>query len=187
MRRILGVLVLCFGIAAAASADPVNLTSGTIQANDDYIGSFNLLARPSPPRAPALARRSFHSSSSVRSTSPGDLRSIQSTTRTPDGHGWGADVPRLRISLVPGCRRSTRHPRQSPGPAVVHDAVQRAWTGAAVRLVQGQRKSVVQPGCHRQRNALVHRDSLGNGKFFTRSMALTFSPTESPAPTPEPG
>src|SRR4051812_16987169 len=42
MRRIFGVVVLCLGIAAAAAADPVRLTSGTIEANDDYIGSFSL-------------------------------------------------------------------------------------------------------------------------------------------------
>jgi hypothetical protein len=30
-------------------------------------------------------------------------------------------------------------------------------------------------------------DNVGNGTYFTRSMALTFSPAGSPAPTPEPG
>src|SRR4051794_31223890 len=45
MKRIFAVLVLCFGIAAAASADPVRVTSGTMETNDDYIGSFSLFGK----------------------------------------------------------------------------------------------------------------------------------------------
>src|SRR3954471_23015741 len=42
VRRIFALLVLCFGIAAAAAADEIRLTSGTIDADDDYISSFSV-------------------------------------------------------------------------------------------------------------------------------------------------
>ena len=157
MRRILGVLVLCFGIAAAASADPVSLTSGTIQANDDYIGSFSLFgkafaAEGSGIGAPIVPQffvgpLDFSGDFGVNPVNDEDAGTVTAGGQTFRGFASAS----FQVVADP-----LDIPARAQGPQLFTTPFS---ARGQVQLFDSFRggESVVQPGCHRQRNALVHR------------------------------
>jgi hypothetical protein len=84
--------------------------------------------------------------------------------------------------------QSDRHPGHGPGTAGVHHTVQRTRRGAAFDAVRSGGNLLFTQDVIGTGTLSVNADNIGeNGRFFTRSMALRFSPAVSPSPTPEPG
>jgi hypothetical protein len=183
-----GFLVLCFGIAAAASADPVRLTSGTIEADDDFIASFSLFgnafaAQGSGLGVPIVAQFvagpvdfsgdfgmfSVNSSNNAEVTAGGQIF-----------RGFASASFRVLADpvIIPDTERGRQlfnTPFSGRGQVQLFDSIR----GGGNLLFS---QDVIGSG-----TLSLFADSVDNGRFFTRSMALTFSPDVPPAPTPEPG
>lgn len=187
MRRILGVLVLCFGIAAAASADPVSLTSGTIQANDDYIGSFSLFGKAFAAEGSGLGAPivpqffvgplDFSGDFGVNPVNDEDAGTVTAGGQTFRGFASAS----FQVVADP-----LDIPARAQGPQLFTTPFSARGQVQLFDSFRGGNQLFSQDVIGSGTLSFI-ADSLGNGKFFTRSMALTFSPTESPAPTPEPG
>jgi hypothetical protein len=187
VKRIFGFLVLCFGIAAAASADSIRVTSGTIEANDDYIGNFSLAgngfaAEGSGIGAPIVPQFvvgpvdfsgdfgmfSVNSSNNAEVTAGGQIfRGFASVS-------FRVLADRVIIPDTDLGRQLFNTPFSGRGQVQLFDSI------------RGQGNLLFSQDVIGSGTLSFFADSVGNGRFFTRSMALTFSPAESPAPTPEP-
>jgi hypothetical protein len=187
MKRIFALLVLCFGIAAAASAEPIRLTSGTIQADDDYIGSFSLFgtafsAEGSGIGAPIVAQFfigpvDFSGDFGLIRVNPTNNGEVTAGGQTLRGFATAS----FRVLADPLVIPDTNRGRQlftTPFNALGQVQLFDSYTGGNRLFSQ----DVTGSG-----TLSFFADNVGDGKFFTRSMALTFSPAASPAPTPEPG
>jgi PEP-CTERM motif-containing protein len=188
MKRIFAFLVLCFGIAAAASAEPVRLTSGTMQADDDYIASFSLFgnafaAEGSGLGAPIVPEFvvgpvDFSGDFGMFSVNSSDNAEVTAGGQTFRGYASASFRVRADPLVIPETDRGRvlfNTPFSARGQIQIFDA----FRGGGSLLFS---QDVTGSG-----TLSFAADNVDNGKFFTRSMALTFSPAESPAPTPEPG
>jgi hypothetical protein len=188
MKRILAVLVLCFGIAAAASAEPIRLTSGTVEANDDYISSFSLFgpgfaAAGSGIGAPlvywfVVGPLDFSGDFGMFAVNPTNIAQVTAGGQTFRGFAEVSFRVRADPLVIPDTdqpRGPFNTPFSARGQVHLFDAVR----GGGTRLFS---QDVTGSG-----TLSFIADGVGNGRFYTRSMALTFLPDVPPAPTPEPG
>jgi hypothetical protein len=188
MRRISGVLVLCFGIAVTAAADPVRLTSGTIEANDDYIGSFSLSgtafsADGSGIGAPIVPQffvgpLDFSGAFGITPVNSEDAGNVTVGGQIFRGFASASFQVQADPLVIPERDRG-RQLFTTPFSATGQVQVFESFRNGGNRLFT---QDVTGSG-----TLSFFADSVGDGKFFTRSMALTFAPPVSPAPTPEPG
>ena len=188
MRGIFAFLILCLGSVAAASADPVTLTSGTIQANDDYIGSFSLFGNAfavdgSGLGAPIVAQfvvgpldvSGDFGVVPVNSTNTSDL-----TTGGQTLHGFASASFHVMADPIV-------IPDTDKGPQLFKTLFSARGLVQLFDSFRGGNRLFSQDVTGSGTLSFI-ADNIGeNGKFFTRSMALTFSPAVSPSPTPEPG
>jgi PEP-CTERM motif-containing protein len=186
--RIVASLVLSLAIATAAAADPVTLTSGGIQTNDDYIGSFSFsgsgfAAEGQGLGVPIVSRFKVGSvdfSGDFELFAVNDMNDGRVTAGGQTFRGFA--FASFHVVADPIVIATTdRGPHRFTTPFRADGVVQ---------LSDGPRGSG---------NLLFSQDVTGSGMlwwiadtldpgaFATRSMGLTFSPAESPAPTPEPG
>lgn len=185
MRRIFGFLVLCFGIAAAASADPIRLSSGTIQADDDYIGSFSFFgdafsAEGSGIGAPIVAQfgvgpLNFSGEFGMIPVNPTNDAEVAVGGQILRGFASASFQVLAEPLVIPDTDRGRQlfsTPFSARGQVQLFDAPR----GGNLLFSQDLTGSGT---------LSFFADNVGNGRFYTRSMALTFSPAV--APTPEPG
>ena len=187
MRRIVACLVFGLGIAAPAAADPVTLTSGTIQTNDDYIGSFSLFgsgfaAEGSGIGAPIVSRFrvgpvDFSGGFTVFAVNDMDDGRMTAGGQTFRGFGLALFQVMADPVAIPNTERG---PHRFNTPFRASGMVQVSESPRGVNPLFSQ--DVTGSG-----TLWVIADTLDDGVFATRSMGLTFSPAESPLPTPEPG
>jgi len=186
VRRIFALLVLCLGTAVTASADPVRLTSGTIQTNDDYIGSFSLFgnafaAKSDGIGAPIVAQFvvgpvDFSGTFSLFAVNAMNNGEVTSGGQTFRGFGAASFEVVADPIMIPN---TDRGPQRFNTPFNARGVVELFDSFRGNRLFS---QDVTGSG-----TLSFVADSVGEGRFFTRSMALTFSPAVSPSPTPEPG
>jgi hypothetical protein len=189
MRRIFAVLVLFFGIAAAASAEPVRLTSGTIEANDDYIGSFSLFGNAfaaagsglGAPIVPQFFVGPLDFSGEFGINPVNSENNGQVTVGSQMFRGFASASFRVVADplVIPD---RDRGPQRFTTPFAARGQVQLFDSFARTNRFALLSQDVTGTG-----TLSFIADSVGEGKFYTRSMALTFSPAVTPAPTPEPG
>ena len=186
MGRIVACLVLGLGIATAAAADPVTLTSGSIQANDDYIGSFSLFgnafaAEGSGLGAPISDRFGLGPLDvsgdfvvfAVNDMNDGYVTAGGQTFRGFTKASFAVDADPLVIADTDRGPQRFNTPFRARGLVQIFDA-----PGGGGNLLFNQEVT--------GRGTLSFiADNIDNGVFVTRSMALTFAPVGSP--TPEPG
>lgn len=187
MRRILTFVVLCVGIAAGASADPITFTSGTIQANDDYVASFSLLgsafaAEGAGFGGPIVGQFGV---GPLDFSGEFDVFPVNSMN-TGEVTTGGETLQGFASAFFQVIADPLIIPETDRGPQVFNTPFS---ARGLVRLSDGfagGNQLFSQDAIGRGTLSFT-ADNVGNGTYFTRSMALTFSPARSPAPTPEPG
>jgi hypothetical protein len=186
VRRIFALLVLCFGITAAAAADEIRLTSGTIEANDDYIGSFSLFGSAFAAEGSGFGAPIVYQFVAGPVDSSGDFDMFPVNSE---------DIGQVTAGgqTLSGFASASFHVLADP--LVIPDSDRGPHLFTTPFSARGQLQLF--DDIRRQGNLLFSQDvtgtgtlsfiadSLGDGRFYTRSMALTFSPAASP--TPEPG
>jgi len=186
VRRIFALLVLCLGITTAAAADEIRLTSGTIEANDDYIGSFSLLGNGFATEgsgfgAPIVAQFvvgpvDFSGDFGLFPVNSEDNGQVTAGGQTVRGFASASFRVMADPLLIPESDRGPhlfKTPFIARGQVHVFDDIRERGNLLFSQDVTGTG------------TLSFIADSLDDGRFFTRSMALTFSPAATP--TPEPG
>jgi hypothetical protein len=187
VRRIFALLVLCFGIAAAAAADDIRLTSGTIEADDDYIGSFSLFgkgfaAEGSGIGAPIVYQFvvgpvDFSGDFGIVPVNSEDAGRMTAGGQTLRGFASASFQVRADPLIIPDTGRGRQlftTPFSARGQLRLFDDIRQRGNLLFSQDVTGSG------------TLSFFADNIGEGgRFYTRSMALTFSPALSR--TPEPG
>jgi hypothetical protein len=164
----------------------VRLTSGTIEANDDYIGSFSLAgnafaAEGSGLGAPIVPQffvglLDFSGEFGVNPVNSEDNGKVTVGSQILRGFASASFRVLANPLVIPDTNRGPqlfKTPFSARGEVEVFES----FRGGGTRLFT---QDVTGTG-----TLSFIADNVGDGKFFTRSMALTFSPEVSP--TPEPG
>jgi hypothetical protein len=184
VRRILALLVLCLGISGIASADPVTLTGGVIQANDDYIGSFSLSGSAFAAAGaglgwPIVAQFSLGPVDFSGEFGVMALSWANDGVLTAGGQTYrGFTSALFQVAADPVvASNNDRGPHFFSTPFSARGAV---WVSDAY----GGGNQLFSQDVTGVGTLSFVADSLGEGRFMTRSMALTFSPAASPVPEP---
>lgn len=186
MRRTIALLVLCLATSVAASADPIVLTTGSIQANDDYIGSFSLFGDgfaaigPRGLGAPTIDQfvvGPVDFSGGFGVVARNAMNDGRVTWGGSTFEGWTSatfDVKAIPIVIPESARGPLRlsTPFTARGIIWVSDAFPNGNWIFSHEVTGGGTLALI-------------ADSLGDGRFYSRSMELTFTPDA--APVPEPG
>ena len=187
MRRIVAGLVLSLGIAAAAAADPIALTSGTIETNDDYIGSFSLFGSAFAAEGPGIGAPivsrfgvgpvDFSGDFTVFAVNDMNDGRVTAGGQTYRGFALALFQVVAEPIVIPDTDRGPQRfntPFRARGLVQVSDSPRRGNLLFSGEVTGGGTLWFI-------------ADNIDDGVFVTRSMGLTFSPAGPPVPTPEPG
>lgn len=192
MRRILALLLLSLGIAAAVSADPIRATSGNIfvVANNEgpgFSGGFHLAGQAFEAGGGGIGVPTVTTFNLV----PPDVSGTFGISPTDAG---GFVI--LGDQTLRGVLAATFHFTADPHFTVLENeplgltTFETTFTATGFLQLFGD-LGATQPSFTQAvtgKGALaVTAANVGNGTFVTRSMGLGFTPDSSAAPTPEPG